>query len=631
VNRPDGSVARYSYDGGGRMSAISVSQGAVTDTMSYSYSPTTGSVGAISASNGVNLGFTYDGSLLTGTTWSGPVAGSVTYGYNNDFALTSLGVDGSTVSFAYDPDGLLTQAGALALTYSPRNLLVTGSTLGNLSDSWGYDGFGAPITYTVGYNESGGPTSLYAASYGYDALGRVITQTETLEGTPVTTTYQYDGDGRLTSVATNGTPTASYIYDANGNRLTATDASNVMTSGTYNARDELTAYGATRYAYSPTGDLLTKSTGALTTTYAYDGFDHLQSVTLPNGMVISYLIDGLGRRVGKLVNGTLTQGFLYQSGWRPVAELDGSGKVISRFVYGPRLTAPEYFVQGGVTYRIITDRRGSVRLVVNAATGEVAEQIDYDPFGNVLKDTNPGFQPFGFAGGLYDSDTGLVHFGAREYDPTVGRWTTPDPQLFAGGDTNLYTYVRNDPVNLVDPTGSNGAAGGAEGWFMDTLTDAVTEVGSGAARSGPENQIKQNLESLGADPEYAEAIASMLNDGISGAAGGAVTGSEFGPGGSLLGAGIGTIVNTTISALKSDVHAFNELMKILHENEERDRMNREMKQRLLDRQSGLCGPGAPSPAPFSGSPSPYENPAMTSNPNYSGQQTPLPYGFYGSE
>ena len=71
----------------------------------------------------------------------------------------------------------------------------------------------------------------------------------------------------------------------------------------------------------------------------------------------------------------------------------------------------------------------------------------------MLLDTNPGFQPFGFAGGLYDRDTGLVRFGARDYDPDTGRWTAKDPILFAGGDANLYGYVQNDPVNWVDPFG----------------------------------------------------------------------------------------------------------------------------------------------------------------------------------
>jgi len=68
-------------------------------------------------------------------------------------------------------------------------------------------------------------------------------------------------------------------------------------------------------------------------------------------------------------------------------------------------------------------------------------------------DTNLAFQPFGFAGGMYDPATQLTRFGARDYDPVVGRWLTPDPIDFGGGDVNLYAYVGGDPVNAVDPTG----------------------------------------------------------------------------------------------------------------------------------------------------------------------------------
>jgi RHS repeat-associated protein len=91
--------------------------------------------------------------------------------------------------------------------------------------------------------------------------------------------------------------------------------------------------------------------------------------------------------------------------------------------------------------------------VVNATDGTVAQRLDYDAFGRVMLDTNPGFQPFGFAGGLYDPQTGLLRFGARDYDPETGRWTSKDPIGFGGGGSNLYGYVLIDPVNRVDPSG----------------------------------------------------------------------------------------------------------------------------------------------------------------------------------
>jgi RHS repeat-associated protein len=107
----------------------------------------------------------------------------------------------------------------------------------------------------------------------------------------------------------------------------------------------------------------------------------------------------------------------------------------------------------GTTYRLITDHLGSVRLVVNVADGTVVQRLDYDAFGRVLNDTSPGFQPFGFAGGLYDADTGLVRFGVRDYDAYAGRWTAKDPISFKGGSANLYVYASNDPLNRIDPTG----------------------------------------------------------------------------------------------------------------------------------------------------------------------------------
>jgi RHS repeat-associated protein len=84
--------------------------------------------------------------------------------------------------------------------------------------------------------------------------------------------------------------------------------------------------------------------------------------------------------------------------------------------------------------------------------------MDYDAFGNVTLDTNAGFHPFGFAGGLSDAQTGLVRFGARDYDPATGRWTSKDPIRFAGGDPNFYGYVLNDPLNRNDLQGL---------WYVD--------------------------------------------------------------------------------------------------------------------------------------------------------------------
>ena len=83
------------------------------------------------------------------------------------------------------------------------------------------------------------------------------------------------------------------------------------------------------------------------------------------------------------------------------------------------------------------DQVGSLR-AISDSSGTVIKEITYDSFGNVITDTLTTMEvPFGFAGGLYDYDTGLVRFGFRDYDPAIGRWTAKDPIDFNGGDVNL--------------------------------------------------------------------------------------------------------------------------------------------------------------------------------------------------
>ena len=144
---------------------------------------------------------------------------------------------------------------------------------------------------------------------------------------------------------------------------------------------------------------------------------------------------------------------MYKDGLNPIAELDSAGSVTARFVYASRANVPDYVIKGGTTYRIISDHLGSPRLIIDTTTGAIAQQIEYDEWGMILVDTVPEFQPFAFAGGLYDADSKLVKFGARDYDPVTGRWTSKDPIGFTGGETNLFGYVLNDPISLMDPEG----------------------------------------------------------------------------------------------------------------------------------------------------------------------------------
>ena len=250
----------------------------------------------------------------------------------------------------------------------------------------------------------------------------------------------------------NDTTISVYTYDDNGNRLSHTSLFGTV-FGTYDDQDRLLSYGSVSYGYTAKGSLKFKSENGDTTFYTYDNLGNLISVILPDGTDIEYLIDGQNRRVGKKVDGVLQKQWIYQDQLNPVAEFDGAGNLVARFVYGDKGHVPSYMVKGGEVYRIVTDHLGSVRAVVNVSTGQVMQEIVYDEFGNVLLNTNPVFQPFAYGGGLYDEQTNLVKFGFRDYDATVGRWTVKDPIGFWGMSSNFYSYLDNDPINRIDPWG----------------------------------------------------------------------------------------------------------------------------------------------------------------------------------
>ncbi|OGP87479.1 MAG: hypothetical protein A2156_10700, partial [Deltaproteobacteria bacterium RBG_16_48_10] len=473
ATHPDGSIINFLYDSTGRLEALNLPIG----QFNYTYDAT-GNFSTISTPNGDTLSFVHEKGALISETWGGTVTGYVTRTYDNSFRVTSININGTeSFTFQYNNDSQLTNAGDLSLEYGPLNGLLMGTTLGNVTDTWTYNGFGEPLTYTVAYSGA----NIYSQQYSYDKLGRIIQKAETIGGISNTYDYLYDLVGRLIEVKKNGTTVSSYTYDSNGNRIGADYGSPI--TATYDEQDRLQQYGETAYQYNFNGELQSKTAGGQLTTYQFDYLGNLAAVTLPNGKQIQYLTDVKGRRIGKKVNGSLVEGFFYQSDLNPVAQLDGSNQVTSLFVYANQSNVPDYMVKGGITYRVISDHLGSPRLVVNIQNGAIAQEIEYDEFGRIIQDTNPGFQPFGFAGGLYAYETGLIHFGARSYDPQTGRWISKDPMGFEGGDTNLYGYVLNDPVNLVDPYGYGAPLGpGLVGPGQTLLKHSTFEIGSNEGR-----------------------------------------------------------------------------------------------------------------------------------------------------
>jgi RHS repeat-associated protein len=453
LTRSDGKSIGFTYDPWGRLS----SQKLGSASINFYYNR--GHLSRINRSDGVTVDLTFDGALWTGSSWSGSVKGDVKATYNENLWLSSLTVNSaSTVNFAYDDDGLLTSASASAGVITLNRDALTGyvnsTVLGNTTSEHTYTDFGEVKHVGAAFN---GAALFVQNITARDALGRVTNLTENIAGVPHDLAYEYDLAGRLAKETRDGITTI-YTYDANGNRTSVQVGSEVATTALYDNQDRIQSYGAQTYTHTDHGDLLTRVDGANTLTLTYDELGNLlKAVGLEGSQktTVEYVVDGLGRRVARRLNGNFDRAWLYRDSLRPVSEVDSAG-VFTHFVYSSNAEesdAPFALIRAGVFYRVVKDHLGSVRLVVNATTGEVAQSIDYDAYGRVIRETGAGFQPFGFAGGLYESATKLVRFGARDYDANTGRWTNKDPIGFAGQQGNVYLYVGGDPVNGWDRNG----------------------------------------------------------------------------------------------------------------------------------------------------------------------------------
>ena len=187
----------------------------------------------------------------------------------------------------------------------------------------------------------------------------------------------------------------------------------------------------------------------------YDAMGSLIAVNLPDGRLIEYVTDGKGRRIGKVVNGVLAKQWIYRDQLKPVAELDGVGNIISEFIFGTKTNVPDLVIRSGATYRLVSDELSSPVLAINISnSSDIPFQATYSAFGErTLVSGTDDWMPFGFAGGIFDSDTKLIRFGARDYAPTIGRWITKDPARFGAQDRNFYDYGLTDPIQNTDSTG----------------------------------------------------------------------------------------------------------------------------------------------------------------------------------
>lgn len=464
IDKPNGISVQYSYYlGGTKLASIGIG---TTSNYSFSTYDSNGLPATVISPYDLKSEWTRKGPYITTDKLTNTAIprhyGTVDVRYFSDRFLPDrirIQENGGTyvgsADYVYDKDDLLTQVGQLTFVRDASTGQVTSANIGSLTESYTYDSYGAIATYSISY---GGGT-IYGYSITRDDLGRIADWTEAVVGVSKTEYYTYDSRGRLTDIYIGGVQQSHYNYSFNSNR-TSGKVRGTPFSATFDAQDRIKTWNTLSFTYNANGDTLSLSDSSTsqTTNFQWDFMGQLREIQKPSGDVIRYKYDGKQRKAQILVNGSSAAIYLYQDELRAAAEMSGMGALVARYYWGDR-NVPEYIRKTSTDYRLVTDPRGSVRLVVNTSTGSIVQQLNYDEWGRIVSDTNPGFQPFAFAGGLYDHRTGLVQFGARHYDGRTGRWLSKDPILFDGGDTNLYGYVFNDPINFIDMNG------------MDVLSD----------------------------------------------------------------------------------------------------------------------------------------------------------------
>lgn len=257
--------------------------------------------------------------------------------------------------------------------------------------------------------------------------------------------YTYDTRDRLTA-ATHPTQTnESYSLDDVGNRT----ASHQGASYSYQSFNRLVTANSSNFGYNANGNLTSKTDAGGSWTYSWDYENRLTQASRAGGVTVTYSYDALGRRIQRTSSTGVTTKFVYD-GSDVLRDLDGTGNTIADYLNGPGIDNKLRQTRGGTALYFIQDHLGTTRVLADGS-GNVASSLGYDSYGKVTNGS--AATRYTYTGREIDSETGLMYYRARWYDPQAGRFISEDPIGFLGQDVNFYGYVHNDPLRLIDPTG----------------------------------------------------------------------------------------------------------------------------------------------------------------------------------
>jgi RHS repeat-associated protein len=474
VREPDGSRTRYSYDDSGQLVSRTDALGSSSH---YTYDDDR-RLESVTFPDGAVLRLAYDdrGRLIRRIL---PNRATTHLEYDGELLRRVTFAPDDTLTLAYDAGGRLqavTESGCVTgYSYDAQGRLnVMTRHIDGVSFTLRCDAEGQPVTLHLPTGESVGLEGQSQGSGGqcvggnvrFDRAANVVASDEG--------EFVYDDCEQLVEARHPRHGGIHYEYDAVGNR-TIRRATDGETSYSYDDRHRLVRVlrqdgSSLHLEYDPQGNLICKTDSDTTWRYAYNGRQQLASIRRNGRVVARYRYDLWGRRIWRRV-GEETTLYHYDSDGRLLAMTRPDGRLVAAFRYERGLTVLWSHER---TYALHTDHLGSTQRITDQK-GIAVWRADYSPFGRLRNDP-PDFECPLFTGRMWDAESGLYYFGARYYDPELGRFITPDPWTGGPDDVRLlggtvsqpvlprswlsqprlanrYLYCLNNPVTYRDPDG----------------------------------------------------------------------------------------------------------------------------------------------------------------------------------